>query len=183
MRRTFMLKDREATERWGRALGTLVQPGDVLALVGDLGAGKTWLTRAIALGMGIRDEVTSPTFTLVHEYRGAVPMFHLDTYRLERPEDLFDLGFEDYLQRQGVIVIEWADRVSDLLPPERLTLTLQIVGEGEDAARRLTASTGSDRYEQLLQALSEEPGVGCRVPGAGKSPKSGHGLEIEAEPN
>lgn len=134
-------------------MGRLLQSGDLLALVGDLGAGKTWLTRAIAEGMGVRDEVTSPTFPLIQEYSGPIPMFHFDPYRLERPEEILDLGFEEYLERAGVVVIEWADLLSDFLPTDRLTLTLTMEDESEAAARRLSAQAQGARSETLLKQL------------------------------
>src|SRR5690349_18024868 len=113
---TFRLATRAATTAIGRLLGAQLKPGDVVALIGDLGAGKTTLTQAIAEGMGITSDVSSPTFALIHEYPGTVPLFHIDPYRLDRAEDLAELGFEEYLQRGGVIVVEWADKVADLLP-------------------------------------------------------------------
>src|SRR5205823_6429505 len=133
-----------ATGRFGRELGSRLRSGHVVSLIGDLGAGKTTMAQAIAAGMGIAAHVTSPTFGLIHEYSGPVPLFHFDTYRLERPQDLADLGFHEYLERGGVVVIEWADRFPELLPAERLTLRMEIdpsdsSGEWETGApRRLT---------------------------------------------
>src|SRR5581483_9774605 len=108
----FALLSEQETRRFGRALGELLRPGDVVALIGDLGTGKTTLTQAIARGMGITADVSSPTFALVHEYYGPTPLFHFDPYRLDRCEDLADLGFEEYFHRGGVIVVEWADKVA-----------------------------------------------------------------------
>lgn len=161
---TFLLRDREETRRWGEALGALLQPGDVLALVGDLGAGKTTLTRALARGLGISTPVTSPTFTLLQEYAGRIPMFHIDAYRLDRPEDLIDLGFEDYLEREGVMVVEWADRVMPLLPPERLVLEMEIAAEteeafAEDAPRRLRVVPFGLCYSGRLATLAALPEI------------------------
>jgi tRNA threonylcarbamoyladenosine biosynthesis protein TsaE len=160
----FRLATPEETRRWGAALGRLLRPGDLIALHGDLGAGKTTLTQGIAAGMGIRDEVTSPTFTLLHEYRGPLPLFHLDPYRLERPGDVYDLGFEEYLERGGVTVIEWADRLEGVLPAERLALAIEIIpasltmgdegAEGDGiAVRRIIVTATGDRYRQLLAAM------------------------------
>ncbi|HZT42027.1 MAG TPA: tRNA (adenosine(37)-N6)-threonylcarbamoyltransferase complex ATPase subunit type 1 TsaE [Chthonomonadaceae bacterium] len=179
---TFLLRDRAETRRWGEALGARLQGGQVVALIGDLGAGKTTLTQAIARGMGVTAPVTSPTFTLVHEYAGRIPLFHFDAYRLERPEEMADLGFDEYLEREGVVVVEWADRVEPLLPAERLTLTLEIeeteegggkreeknpefAGETddrdgeEDAPRRLTAEAAGSAYVVLLEELAALPEV------------------------
>ena len=163
--RTWILPDREATARWGEALGRLLRAGDVIGLVGDLGAGKTTLAQAIALGMSIRAPVTSPTFTLIQEYPGPIPLIHLDPYRLERPEDLYDIGLDEYFERGGVVMVEWADKVAALLPPDRLTLRLEIVAADgketdDDAPRRLTAFAGGSRSKQLLEEALRENQTG-----------------------
>ncbi|HEV3142948.1 MAG TPA: tRNA (adenosine(37)-N6)-threonylcarbamoyltransferase complex ATPase subunit type 1 TsaE [Gemmataceae bacterium] len=134
---TIDLPNLEATIAFGRALGQKLRPGDVLALVGPLGAGKTQLVRAIAEGLGIPDSrvVTSPTFTLIHEYQGRLPIFHFDVYRLKSPAEFLDLGATEYFDAGGVCLIEWADRVAECLPASRITITLEITGE---TSRRLT---------------------------------------------
>lgn len=129
----------------GRALGERLQPGDVVCLRGELGAGKTTLTQGIAEGMGVQDPVASPTFALAHEHPGTVPLFHLDAYRLDSAEELWDLGFDDYLRAGGVVVIEWGDRVSEALPDERLTLLLQHAGD----ARLVSLLPHGDRPRML----------------------------------
>lgn len=161
-RETFLLRNLAETRQWGEALGARLQAGQVVALIGDLGAGKTTLTQAIAHGLGVTAPVTSPTFTLVHEYAGRIPLFHFDAYRLECPEEMADLGFDEYLEREGVVVVEWADRVLPLLPAERLTLTLEIVGEpsgpeGEEGPRRLSAEAAGTSYAALLEELTALP--------------------------
>ncbi|HLK59964.1 MAG TPA: tRNA (adenosine(37)-N6)-threonylcarbamoyltransferase complex ATPase subunit type 1 TsaE [Chthonomonadaceae bacterium] len=163
---TFLLPTRAETAAWGEALGARLRAGDVVALLGDLGTGKTTLTQAVARGLGVTEPVSSPTFTLVQEYRGRVPLFHFDPYRLERSEDMVDLGFEEYLERGGVVVVEWADKLGDLLPTDRLTLGLELpaVGsapdfEAEDAPRLLTAVPGSLRWEGLLAQLQALPEI------------------------
>jgi tRNA threonylcarbamoyladenosine biosynthesis protein TsaE len=158
--RIWDLPERASTARWGEALGKCLRPGDVIGLIGDLGAGKTTLTQAIARGMGITSPVTSPTFTLLQEYPGPIPLFHLDPYRLERPEDLADLGLEEYFERGGVVIVEWADKVETLLPSDRLTLWLEIAErEGgdlleEDESRRLTAIATESRSTALLEEFT-----------------------------
>ena len=162
----LLLRTRDDTLKFGQELGNLLQAGDVIALIGDLGAGKTTLTQGIAQGLGITDRVTSPTFTLVQEYRGRVSLFHFDPYRLERPEDVYDFGFEEYLERGGVVVVEWADKIAALLPSERLTLTLTEEGGGEEAslseeitaARRLEIEATGSRYDTILVDLHELAG-------------------------
>lgn len=120
----------------GEALAGSLKPGAVVALYGDLGSGKTVLTKGIAAALGIaKDDVSSPTFTIVNEYvAGSVPLFHFDAYRIESPEELFDLGYEDYFFGEGICVVEWADRVESLLPEH--TIRLQLVHAG-DGTRRI----------------------------------------------
>lgn len=113
----------------GRHLASHLQPGDVLALYGDLGAGKTHLVKGLCDGLGIAPEtVSSPTFTIVNEYAGALPVFHFDAYRIERPEEFFELGYEDYFFGDGVTVVEWPERVEALIPEHALRLRLSHVG-------------------------------------------------------
>lgn len=142
----------EEMRELGRALGARLQPGDVICLRGELGAGKTTLTQGIAAGQGVSGTVASPTFTLVHEHPGEVPLFHLDAYRLESSEELWDLGFEEYLRAGGSIVVEWCDRVADALPDERLTLLLQHAGD----ARLVSLLPHGERARALAAALRQE---------------------------
>ena len=106
----------EETQALGSALAAVLQPGTVLAYTGDLGAGKTAFTRGIARGLGIREPVTSPTYTIVNEYpQGRLPLFHFDMYRLTSSEDLWDIGWADYLQRGGICCVEWSENVADAM--------------------------------------------------------------------
>ncbi len=106
----------EETEALGEKLAACLQPGDVIAYFGDLGAGKTAFTRGLARGLGIEVPVTSPTYTIVNEYlQGRMPLFHFDMYRLESADDLFDIGWEDYLERGGVCAVEWSENVEEAL--------------------------------------------------------------------
>lgn len=117
------------TVRLGQRLAAHLEPGDIVALHGDLGAGKTHLVKGICEGLGIPPEhVTSPTFALVHEYEGALPVYHLDAYRIERPEEFFDLGYEAYFFGEGVTLLEWPERVEALLPPHTIRLRLSHLG-------------------------------------------------------
>ena len=155
---TFDIPDLAATERFGRLLGELLFPGAVVALVGQLGAGKTHLTRAVAEGLGIRNAaaVTSPTFVLIQEYPARLPIYHFDAYRLSGDREFAELGVDEYLSGDGVCLIEWADRVASTLPVEHLRIEIAIV----DADRRRFAVTATGpRYEQLLRTLgsSETP--------------------------
>ncbi len=148
---TLNLPDADATQRLGRLLGQLVQAGDVLLLQGDLGAGKTTLTQGLAQGMDIADRITSPTFALLHEYEGRLPLFHFDLYRLDAP-DLSQLGFEEIWEDgHGVVVIEWPERLGDQGPAEHLDIRIVIQGDGRVAT--LTAT--GDRPRRLLQELEQ----------------------------
>lgn len=120
----YLSHSEEETEALGQQLGETLQPGTVLAYLGDLGMGKTAFTRGLARGLGCPDRVTSPTFTIVNEYEGRIPLFHFDMYRLEDSDALFDIGWEDYLSRGGVCAVEWSERVSDSLPEDTLYVTI-----------------------------------------------------------
>lgn len=123
----------EETERIGETLGKTLRPGSVVAYRGGLGMGKTAFTRGLARGLGCAGRVTSPTFTIVNEYSGTVPLFHFDMYRLGSSDELFDIGWEDYLARGGVCAVEWSENVADAL--ERDTVRVDIRRGGEESRR------------------------------------------------
>lgn len=115
--RKLILKNEDETRAFGLELGASLGKGDIVALIGDLGTGKTALTKYIAEGLGIREVITSPTFTIVQEYRqGRLPLYHFDVYRIGDPEEMYELGYEEYFYGDGVCVIEWADLIEELLP-------------------------------------------------------------------
>lgn len=122
----LVLKTKEETEALGKKLADEAFPGEVIALIGDLGTGKTTLTKAIAKGLGITETLTSPTFTIVCEYdSGRMPLYHFDVYRVHDTDELFEIGFEDYLHKKGLCVIEWADLLEEgLLPDNTVTIRL-----------------------------------------------------------
>jgi tRNA threonylcarbamoyladenosine biosynthesis protein TsaE len=125
------LENAAATAAAGRLLAERLRAGTVIALTGPLGAGKTHLAAGLVAGLGSADPVTSPTFTLVHEYRGSqLPIFHFDLYRLESPAALLEIGWDDYLAEPGVMIVEWADRFPELMPAHTLWLALELTGEG-----------------------------------------------------
>jgi tRNA threonylcarbamoyladenosine biosynthesis protein TsaE len=143
----------EQTWRMGELLGALLGPGDIVCLYGDLGAGKTSLSYGIALGLEVKEQyITSPTFTFVNEYEGRVPFYHIDLYRLKDPEELENIGFEEYLDSDGVTVIEWAERAEDELPDERLSVYLHYVNEN---SREIGFLPEGERYQKLLDALQQ----------------------------
>ncbi len=127
----------QETEKIAECLAARLRAGDVIAYLGGLGAGKTAFTRGLARGLGCRGRVTSPTFTIVNEYEGALPLFHFDMYRLVDEDELFDIGWEDYLNRGGVCAVEWSERVAEALPPETITITISRCAE-DDAQRCIT---------------------------------------------
>lgn len=131
----------EETEQLGEQLGRTLRPGSVVAYRGDLGMGKTAFTRGLARGLGCTCRVTSPTFTIVNEYSGALPLFHFDMYRLDSSDDLFDIGWEDYLSRGGVCAVEWSERVEDALPDDTLWVSIAR-GTGEND--RIITVTGGE---------------------------------------
>ena len=127
------------TEKIGSALGKILQPGTILAYRGDLGAGKTAFTRGLARGLGCTDMVTSPTYTIVNEYLGGrIPLFHFDMYRLRSSDDLWDIGWEDYLDRGGICAVQWSENVADAME-DAISVTIEKLG-GD--ARRITIEGG-----------------------------------------
>ena len=127
---TIILANLKETKALGRRLGAEARPGSIITLGGDLGAGKTTLTRFIAQGLGVQDNyITSPTFSIIHEYQGRLPLYHMDLYRLQELSEDDELGLEDYLYGEGLCVIEWPNRLGEMLPPRRLHIELTIISE------------------------------------------------------
>jgi len=143
----------EQTVALGRTLGALAAPGDVFLLSGALGTGKTCLVRGIAAGLGAADCPASPSFVIIREYRGRLTLYHMDFYRLERPEEIADLGIEDYLYGDGVCAVEWAERAQGLLPEEHLGLTLNYASHEDE--REVVISSAGSRYNDMMRALGE----------------------------
>jgi len=154
----FLTKATDETIALGARLGALLQAGDVLVLTGDLGAGKTQLTKGMAQGMGIVDDVTSPTFNSLMVYEGAdMPLYHFDLYRLDDPDQLEDIGFYDALEGDGPCVIEWGEQFSDQIGPERLDVFLTRLDDqaaaGEEPPREVRLVAHGARAEELVAAL------------------------------
>ncbi len=147
----------ERTVRLGQKLGELALPGDVITLAGGLGTGKTTLTQAIGNGLGVPPHyyITSPTFSLLHEYPGRITLYHMDLYRLADEEEIAALGFEDYIYSDGVTVIEWPDRLGSLLPEVRLQIELSFLSEKSREAR-LTChgEIWEERLPSILEAVA-----------------------------
>lgn len=138
------------TEEIAKTLAKIVQAGDVITLEGDLGVGKTAFTKGLAQGLNIEERVTSPTFTIVKEYAGTLPLYHMDVYRLEHSEE--DLGFDEYFYGDGVTVIEWSQFIADFLPEQYLAITLERTGE---TSRELTFEAVGSEYERHIEQLRE----------------------------
>ena len=147
----------EETRRIGLQLGRLARPGDVFLLIGGLGAGKTCFAQGIALGLDITGYVTSPSFVVINQYRGRLPMYHIDLYRLDTMEEVIELGLDDYsLHGQGVCVVEWAEKAHSLLPGENMTIEMDIVS---DNSRTISLKANGHRYLEMLSKLSTVLGV------------------------
>lgn len=152
------LQDSAATEALGKLLGRHAADGDVFCLTGDLGAGKTLLSRGVAEALGVSSEdVTSPTFAIMNVYQGTeLEVRHFDLYRLNRPEELEDIGFDEYAGGDGVTLIEWAELFSEQLPEEYLQITLLLDGEG----RKAVLEPKGERYEELLGEVEKDADFG-----------------------
>lgn len=151
---TFVITTLEETVRFGRHLGEQAQPGDVICLSGDLGAGKTALTQEIAKGLGVPDScyVTSPSFSILQEYPGRIPLYHMDFYRLGDETEVEDLGFDEFFYLSGLTVIEWSERAVGLIPATRLLIRMTI---DTDLSRRVVIDFGSGTWQRRLHHFCE----------------------------
>lgn len=140
----------EQTQQLGRRIGELAQPGDIYLLVGNLGAGKTCLTQGITWGLAIKEYALSPSFVLVRELHGRLPLYHIDLYRLDRIEEIVDLGLDDYLYGQGVCVVEWAEKGLSVLPAEHLLMKIYCLADTE---RSFELIPHGRRYQKLVAQL------------------------------
>jgi tRNA threonylcarbamoyladenosine biosynthesis protein TsaE len=138
------------TQQLGRHIGELATPGDIFLLVGSLGAGKTCLTQGIAWGLGIKEYTLSPSFVLIRELNGRLPLYHIDLYRLDRLEEIADLGLDDYLYGKGVCAVEWAEKALALLPPEHLLIEISYLGNTE---RHFQLKASGRRYLKMVRKL------------------------------
>jgi len=144
----------EETREIGVRIGELCLPGDIFLLVGSLGAGKTCLTQGIAWGLGIKEYAASPSFVLVRELYGRLPLYHVDLYRLDRIEEIVDLGLDDYLYGNGVCVVEWAEKGLSVLPAEHLLVQISYVADTE---RSLGLKPSGKHYQEIVAQLGKPP--------------------------
>lgn len=145
------LRGLEETRNFGIKLGKLLVEGDILCLNGELGAGKTTMTKSIGLGLEVLDYITSPTFALINQYEGRLPVYHFDVYRLENVEDVFDLGFDEYFFGTGVCIIEWAEKIEGLIPDDKIVIDIE---KGRELDERVVRISGSGKsYERIIKEL------------------------------
>jgi tRNA threonylcarbamoyladenosine biosynthesis protein TsaE len=145
-------KSSEETEALGEKIGRLLKKGDIILLTGDLGAGKTVFAKGIGRGMGINDYITSPTFMLVNEHTGKIPLYHFDVYRIADYSELYDIGYEEYFYGDGVCVIEWSEKIEPLLPKDNLHVFLKM-GDAE-CERNIEIISNGERYNDILKEMN-----------------------------
>ena len=146
-KKAITITDEDNTRAFGLRLAQTLKAGDVIALIGDLGSGKTALTKYIAEGLGIFEQITSPTFTIVKEYySGRLPLYHFDVYRISDEEEMYELGYEEYLYGNGVTVIEWADKIKKLLPERNIVIRI---------------THGSNEFERIYEVNDSEKRESC----------------------
>jgi tRNA threonylcarbamoyladenosine biosynthesis protein TsaE len=148
----FISHSETQTRRLGARLAALLNPGDVLALVGELGTGKTRWVQGVCQGLDVTGPVNSPTFTLVNEYQGRYPVYHIDLYRIDSNTEVLSFGLEDYLYGSGLALIEWADRAKDFLPPDYLTVELHHL---EESKRRIVLNAHGQKFNNVLASFKE----------------------------
>ncbi|MBU3188646.1 tRNA (adenosine(37)-N6)-threonylcarbamoyltransferase complex ATPase subunit type 1 TsaE [Clostridium bowmanii] len=147
----FVVTTVDETYKIGEQIGMLVNSGDIICLIGDLGTGKTHLTKGIAKGLEIEDHVTSPTFTIVNEYTGRLKLYHFDVYRVNDPDEIEAIGFDEYIFSDAVSIIEWANYIEELIPPNNLTITIEKLPEFGDNYRKISFIYSDNRYDYIKE--------------------------------
>ena len=143
MEKLLHIASEKETEQIGEAIGRAAEPGTVVALIGDLGTGKTTLTKSIARGLGVTEIVTSPTFNIIREYKsGRIPLYHFDVYRIGDPDEMFELGYEEYFYGDGICVVEWADIIEELLPEDAVIIRIERGADEEEREYRIESEDG-----------------------------------------
>ncbi|HBF4284418.1 tRNA (adenosine(37)-N6)-threonylcarbamoyltransferase complex ATPase subunit type 1 TsaE [Clostridioides difficile] len=143
------LENENKTREIGYKLGKLLKEGSVICLVGDLGAGKTTMTQSLADSLGIEDYITSPTFTIINEYEGKIPLYHFDVYRIGSSDEMYDIGYDEYVNSNGICIIEWANLIEDILPKEYLNIELKYKAEG----REMILTPKGEFYKEIVEEL------------------------------
>ncbi|MBA7582250.1 tRNA threonylcarbamoyladenosine biosynthesis protein TsaE [subsurface metagenome] len=151
MNLTIITKSPEETKNLGKEVSKLTKPGDILAFYGELGAGKTCFIQGISQGLEVKDYVTSPSFTIINEYQGKVPIYHFDLFRLDNDEDILELGYEEYFYGEGLTVIEWAEKIEQLLPKKHLKVDIKFKDRYQ---RTISFISQGDRFNKFLEELN-----------------------------
>lgn len=144
------LENEEQTREIGFKLGQLLTPKSVVCLIGDLGAGKTTMTKSLAKSLEVDDDITSPTFTIVNEYEGKIPLYHFDVYRIGSSDEMYDIGFDEYINGDGVCIIEWANLIEDILPDEYLYIEMNY----KESGREMILTPKGEKYEEIVKELT-----------------------------
>lgn len=148
----FIIDSVDNTIELGRKIGSMCNPGDIFCLTGDLGTGKTHITKGIAEGLNVKEHITSPTFNIVNEYHsGRLSLFHFDVYRVSDPDEIYQIGFDEYIFGDGVSVIEWANYIEELIPNQFVHIKLEKLPEKEDHLRKVTIKYFGNRYDYLKE--------------------------------
>ena len=145
------LENEEQTREIGFKLGKLLTPKSVVCLIGDLGAGKTTMTQSLAQSLEVDDYITSPTFTIVNEYEGKMPLYHFDVYRIGSSDEMYDIGFDEYINGDGVCIIEWANLIEDILPDEYLYIEMNY----KESGREMILTPKGEKYEEIVKELTK----------------------------
>ncbi|MDU3803364.1 tRNA (adenosine(37)-N6)-threonylcarbamoyltransferase complex ATPase subunit type 1 TsaE [Paraclostridium bifermentans] len=145
------LENEDQTRDIGFKLGKLLTPKSVVCLIGDLGAGKTTMTQSLAQSLEVDDYITSPTFTIVNEYEGKMPLYHFDVYRIGNSDEMYDIGFDEYINGDGVCIIEWANLIEDILPDEYLYIEMNYKENG----REMILTPKGEKYEEIVKELTK----------------------------
>ncbi len=146
------VNDLKDTERIGKIISRCLEKGTVLCLDGDLGVGKTALTQFIAKNFGVKEYITSPTFNIIKEYEGRLPFYHMDVYRVDSEDDMYDLGYDEYIYSEGVTIIEWSHKIKDILPDERISIEIQRL---DDTSRIMIIEGKGKTYDKLAEELKK----------------------------
>ncbi|GFP77313.1 tRNA (adenosine(37)-N6)-threonylcarbamoyltransferase complex ATPase subunit type 1 TsaE [Clostridium fungisolvens] len=148
----FIINSVDNTIELGKKIGSMCNPGDIFCLTGDLGTGKTHITKGIAEGLNVQEHITSPTFNIVNEYHsGRLSLFHFDVYRVSDPDEIYEIGFDEYIFGNGVSVIEWANYIEELIPNQFVHIKLEKLPDKEDSSRKVTIKYFGNRYDYLKE--------------------------------
>jgi len=147
-------KSVDETEKIGFRLGRLLEKGDVVCLTGNLGAGKTTLSKSIARGLEVHEDVTSPTFTIINEYQGRLPVYHFDVYRIMDIEEMYEIGYEEYFYGGGICIVEWASKIEELIPDAHLWIEIKLGEEGN--IREFYFKGTTEHFEKIVEELDKE---------------------------